>query len=108
VMYATLIAIDVRGVDREEGLRGLREGIVPAISSMPGFHSGVWLTGNDAGIGLSLTLWETEAGAQAMAERFGLGSSPQANAAVTRCEVGGRGHSAGPAGGVSQRTKETA
>jgi hypothetical protein len=36
-MYATLIEIDVRAVDREEGLRGLREGIVPAISGMPGF-----------------------------------------------------------------------
>jgi hypothetical protein len=87
VMYATLIEIDVRGVDREEGLRGLREGIVPAISATPAFHSGVWLTGNDADIGLSLTVWESEAGAQAMAERFGVGSSPQASAAVTRCKV---------------------
>jgi hypothetical protein len=47
----------------------------------------VWLTGNEAGVGLSLTVWESEAEARAMAERFGLGSSPQASASVTRCEV---------------------
>jgi hypothetical protein len=98
MMYATLIEIDVRGVDREEGLRGLRERIVPAISAMPGFRSGVWLTGNDAGIALSLTVWEGEAGAQAMAERFGVGSSPQANAAVTRCEMRKVAVTAGPPG----------
>jgi hypothetical protein len=97
-MYATLIEIDVAGVDRDEGLRGLREGIVPAISAMAGFHSGVWLTGNDADIGLSLTVWETEAGAQAMAERFGLGSSPQASAEITRCEVREVAATAGPTG----------
>jgi hypothetical protein len=97
-MYATLIEIDVRGVDRDEGLRGLREGIVPAISAMPGFHSGVWLTGNDAGLGLSLTVWESEAGVQAMAERFGVGASPQANAGVTPCEVREVATTAGPPG----------
>jgi hypothetical protein len=97
-MYATLIEIDVGAVDRDDGLRGLRERIVPAISAMPGFHSGVWLTGNDAGIELSLTVWESEAGAQAMAERFGVGASPQANAAVTRCEVREVAATAGPPG----------
>jgi hypothetical protein len=97
-MHATLIEIDVGAVDRDEGLRGLRERIVPAISGMAGFHSGVRLTGNDADIGLSLTLWETEAGAQAMAERLGVGSSPQANAAVTRCEVREVAATAGPPG----------
>ena len=86
-MYATLIEIDVREVDRDEGLRGLRERIVPAISGLPGFHSGIWLTGNENEIALSLTVWENEAGARAMAERFGAAPSPQASTAVTRCEV---------------------
>ena len=86
-MDATLIEIDVGEVDREEGLRGLRERIVPAISGLPGFRSGVWLTGNEADIGLSLTVWDSEPEAPAMAERFGVGSSPQASASVTRCDV---------------------
>ncbi len=70
-MYAVLIEVDVTGVGREAGLQGLREQIVPAISQLPGFQSGTWLAGNEKGNGLSLTLWDTEANAQVMAQRFG-------------------------------------
>jgi hypothetical protein len=86
-MFAVLIELDVSGVDREAGLAGLRDGIVPAITQMPGFHSGTWLTGNADGKGLSLTVWESEAAAQEMASRFGPGASPQAGASVERCDV---------------------
>ena len=86
-MYAVLIEVDVSGVDRDAGLQGLREHVVPAIRQLPGFTSGTWLTGNQHGRALSLTLWETEGDARGMAERFGPGSSPQASATVTRCEV---------------------
>lgn len=37
-MYAVLIEADVTGVDREAGLAGLRDHIVPAITAMPGFR----------------------------------------------------------------------
>jgi hypothetical protein len=86
-MHAVLIEVDVAGVDRDEGLRAVREHIVPAISHMPGFHSGTWLTGDDDGKGLSLTVWETEDDARAMVERFGPGSSPTMGASVVRCEL---------------------
>ena len=86
-MYAVLIELDVGGVDRDEGLAGLREQIVPAIRALPGFRSGIWLTGNEAGTGLSLTIWDTRENAEEMADRFGIGSSPQANAAIKRSEV---------------------
>ncbi len=85
--YAVLIEVDVAGVERDAGLRGLREHIVPAIKGMPGFRSGTWLTGNEGGRGLSLTVWDWEENAQTMVERFGVGSSPQANAGVVRCEL---------------------
>jgi hypothetical protein len=85
--YAVLIEVDVAEVDGEQGLQVLRERIVPAISSMPEFDSGIWLTGGESGVGVSLTVWNTEAAAQAMAERFGVGSSPQANSSVRRCEI---------------------
>ena len=49
--------------------------------------SGTWLTGNPEGKGLSLTVWEEREQAEAMAERFGPGSSPAASATVIRCEV---------------------
>ena len=86
-MHAVLIEVNVSEVGREAGLQGLREQIVPAISQLPGFQSGTWLTGNEKGNGLSLTLWDTEANAQVMAERFGIGSSPQMSAMISRCEV---------------------
>jgi hypothetical protein len=74
-------------VDPEAGLRGLREQIVPAIRDLPGFRSGTWLPGNDEGRGLSLTLWDSVASAQHMADTFGIGSSPQASVSIVRCEV---------------------
>lgn len=86
-MHAVLIEVDVARVDREAGLNGLREQLVPAIKQMAGFHSGVWLPGDDEGRGLSLTVWDTDAAAEEMAHRFGPGSSPQAGASIVRCEV---------------------
>ena len=86
-MYAVLIEVDVTGVPRDAGLQALREQIIPSIKALPGFQSGTWLPGNDDGLGLSLTVWDTDANAQTMAERFGIGSSPTASASVARCEV---------------------
>ena len=86
-MRAVLIEINVEGVDAQAGLDGLRNQLVPAIKAMPGFQSGTWLTGNEDGRGLSLTIWETDEHAQAFADRFGPGASPQAGAAVERCEL---------------------
>jgi hypothetical protein len=86
-MHAVLIEVDVSGVDRDQGLTALREQIVPSIKAMPGFQSGTWLPGNGEGKGLSLTVWDTHDHARGMAERFGPGSSPTANASVMRCEV---------------------
>jgi hypothetical protein len=86
-MHAVLIEVDVAGVDRDIGIKVLREQIVPAIKQLPGFQSGVWLTGNEEGRGLSLTVWDGEENARTMAERFGIGSSPAASASIVRCEV---------------------
>jgi hypothetical protein len=86
-MRAVLIEVNVEGVDAQAGLDGLRNQLVPAIKAMPGFLSGTWLTGNEHGRGLSLTIWKTDEHAQAFADRFGPGASPQAGAAVERCEL---------------------
>ena len=86
-MYAVLIEVDVTGVDREGGIQALREQIVPAVTQLPGFQSGTWLTGNEQGRGLSLTVWDTEEHARTMADRFGVGSSPAMSASIVRCEV---------------------
>jgi hypothetical protein len=86
-MKAVLIEVDVAGVDAAEGAAALREHIVPAISTLPGFLSGTWLTGGAEGRGLSLTVWDSAEHAQAFADQFGIGAGPTANAAVTRCEL---------------------
>lgn len=86
-MHAVLIEVDVAGVDREAGLAMLRERVVPAIREMTGFHSGTWLTGNEQGTGLSLTVWDTEEDARAMAQRFGVGGGQGGVPAPVRCEV---------------------
>jgi hypothetical protein len=86
-MVAVLIEVDVRTVERDAGLTALREQIVPGIKSLPGFQSGTWLTGNEDGRGLSLTVWDTEGHAQTMVDRFGIGSNPAMSASVARCEV---------------------
>lgn len=86
-MYAVVIEVDVHEVDPEEGLTALRQHVVPAIKQLPGFQSGVWLPGNEQGLGLSLTVWDTEAHARTMADRFGVGSSPAQAASIARCEV---------------------
>lgn len=86
-MYAVLIEVNVTGVERDQGLTALREQIVPAITAMPGFQSGTWLSGNQDNRGLSLTVWDTEANAKVMADRFGIGSNPAMSAMVARCEV---------------------
>src|SRR5262249_61984999 len=66
LMHGVLIEVDVGGVGRDEGLKSLRQQTVPAITALPGFHSGTWLTGNESGLGLSLTVWDTKEHAQAM------------------------------------------
>ena len=86
-MYAVLIEVDTSGVDPEQGLKTLREQIVPAIKSMPGFQSGTWLPPNADDKGMSFTLWDTEENANVMADRFGIGSNPAMSAMVARCEV---------------------
>jgi hypothetical protein len=55
-MYAALVEVSVAGVDRDSGIAGLRNHLVPAIRSMPGFLSGTWLTGGGDETGLSLTV----------------------------------------------------
>jgi hypothetical protein len=86
-MFAVLIEVNTARVERDAGLQALRQQIVPAIKQLPGFQSGTWLPPNDEDKGLSLTVWDTEANARLMADRFGIGSNPAMSAMVSRCEV---------------------
>lgn len=74
-------------MDEAAGNAVLRERIVPAISSTPGFVSGTSPTGERDDRGLSLTRWTDAEHAQAFADQFGPGANPTAGAGVIRCEL---------------------
>ena len=86
-MYAGIVEVDTSGVDREEGIKNLRENIVPAVSQLPGFQSGTWTSAPEERKGLALVTFDTEENAQAAAERFGVGANPQPGVTVERSEV---------------------
>ena len=39
-MHAILLEVDLSGTEREEGLKNLRETVVPGVKQAPGFQSG--------------------------------------------------------------------
>jgi hypothetical protein len=87
-MHAVLIEVDVSQLDREAGLKNLREEVVPSVSRAPGFMAGYWLrsTPEDA-IGTSLLLFDTEADAEAASREITVGSTIGLGATVKRREV---------------------
>ena len=85
-MHAVLLEVDLSGTEREEGLKNLRETVVPRVKQAPGFQSGTWLA-PVAGKGLSVVVFEGEENARAMAAMVAVGSSPSPGVTVERCEV---------------------
>ena len=61
------VIVDVSISDVEESQRELRERVVPSVSQVPGFVSGVWME-YGAGRGHSVVVFETEEAATAAAE----------------------------------------
>lgn len=86
-MHALLTEVDVAGVDREAGIKAVRERIVPGAKRLAGFTSGVWLTGESDGRGLSLMVFEDEDAATAAARLFPVGTNPETGVTVLSCEV---------------------
>ena len=76
-MHAVITDVTVN--DFEPALQGLKERVVPMVSGLPGFVSGVWL-GPTGGKGHSVVLFQSEADAQRMVDE--LRANP-ANPAVT-------------------------
>src|SRR5918999_1826432 len=64
-MHARAVNLRVRPVDTEEMVRIYRNSVVPATRQQPGFGGALLLTDPDTGIGISVTMWETEADREA-------------------------------------------
>ena len=60
-MHARVVDLNVRSVDTKEMVRVYREEVVPAAREQEGFKGAMLLTDPETGIGISITLWETEA-----------------------------------------------
>ena len=60
-MHARVVDLRVRPVDTKEVIRIYRDSVVPAAKRQKGFKGAMLLTDPDTGIGISVTMWETEA-----------------------------------------------
>jgi hypothetical protein len=85
-MHAVFIEIEVSDVEAGDGKKYLRDQIAPAVQSLAGFRSGIWLNGNDDGKAMSITIWDKLDQAEAMVAKFGP-ESGDAGGVVSRCEI---------------------
>ena len=84
-MHAVVVRVSVGDVEIAE--KGLREKVVPAVSSAPGFVTGYWTRSDDGSNGLSMLVFESEDAARAVAERFRGGTIIPETVTVSRIEI---------------------
>jgi hypothetical protein len=84
-MHAVVVRVSIG--DAEIADKGLRESVVPAVSSAPGFVSAYWTRSDDRSNGLSMLVFESEDAARAVAERFRGGTIIPETVTVSRIEV---------------------
>mgnify|MGYP003623180321 CR=1 FL=1 len=86
-VFAVLVEVDNRGEDPDEGRRGLREDLTPAMRQTPGFVSGLFMTAYDRGLGVGVVLLATRDQANQVASAFAVGSEIRPGVNVVRTEV---------------------
>jgi hypothetical protein len=84
-MHAVVVRASIG--DAEVATTGLREKVVPAVSSAPGFVSGYWTRSDDGTNWLSMLVFESEDAARAVADRFRGGTIIPETVTVSRVEV---------------------
>jgi hypothetical protein len=87
-MHAVLVEVDTSGQSSpEEGLRFLREEIVPNVSKQPGFHAGYWLRPLENQQGTAVVLFDTHEHAEAASENLQVGAAAGPGVTVIRKEL---------------------
>ena len=84
-MHAVVVRVSIG--DAEIAEKGLREKVVPGVSSAPGFVAGYWTRSDDGRNGLSMLVFESEDAARAVAERFRGSTIIPETVTVSRIEV---------------------
>jgi hypothetical protein len=85
--YAAFITVDNSGEDPEDGRRGLREELVPAMKALPGFQSAMFMTAYERGRGVGVVVFETLEQAENLVLGVEIGSTIHPGVTVTSSEV---------------------
>jgi hypothetical protein len=85
--YAAMIEVDNRGEDPDDGRRGLREELAPAMTALPGFNSALFMTAYERGRGVAVVVFDTQDQAEHLASGVTIGQQIRDGVSVTGTEV---------------------
>src|SRR5436305_10014569 len=85
--YAAVIEVDNRGEDLDDGRRGLREELAPAMKALPGFNSGLFMTAYERGRGIAVVVFDTQEQAEQFARGLTIGQELRDGGAVTAADA---------------------
>ena len=85
--YAAVIEVDNSGENPEDGRRGLREELAPAMKAMPGFNSGLFMTAYERGRGLAVVLFDDADQAQQLVNGLSVGQQIRDGVTVVHTDV---------------------
>jgi hypothetical protein len=86
-VFAVVVEVDNSGEDADEGRRGLREELAPAMRQLPGFRSGLFLAAHERGLGVGVVVLDTRGQAEQLAAGFAPGAQIRPGVRVVRTEV---------------------
>ncbi len=84
--YALSTQVTFEGRSREETERMLNEQVIPAVSKLPGFQSGVWLRSKDGSTGMGIVVFDTEENLKSMRDWMSA-SRPAEAPPITSSEI---------------------
>ena len=85
--YAAVIEVDNHREDPDEGRRGLREELAPAMKALPGFNSALFMTAYERGRGIAVVVFDTHDQAEQLATGLTIGQEIRDGVTVTAVDV---------------------
>jgi hypothetical protein len=85
--YAALIEVDNSREDPVAGRRGLREELLPALQSLPGFQSTLLLTAYENGRGVAVVVFDSREAAESITSGFQIGQEIREGVIITRTDT---------------------
>jgi hypothetical protein len=88
-MHARVIRFKAEPARIDDGIRSIKENVVPMVKKLAGFKSGYWLIDRKTGVGFSVVLFESEAAVQEASKKLREReqSAPAGGAQITGVEV---------------------